>query len=152
MEQLDERLAHAVQDRMRHSTRARVFSSRDLNASQMTSLLRGLDVLMTSRYHASVLSLAAAVPQMAVGHDLRLKTLYHELGLDEYCVAPGPDMWPHIQAQIEKLLDAPQPVQSLLRTGHAAHLASAQRNRALLQAFVIAHGFAPSGVICAAAA
>jgi polysaccharide pyruvyl transferase WcaK-like protein len=152
MEELDERLAHAVQDRMRHPDRAQVFSSRVLNASQMTSLLRGLDLLVTSRYHASVLSLAAAVPQMAVGHDLRLKTLYRELGLEEYFVQPGRDMWPRIQVQIEKLLDAPQAVQSLLRTGHAVHLASAQRNRALLRSFVAAHGFAPTGVTCATAA
>jgi polysaccharide pyruvyl transferase WcaK-like protein len=153
MEELDERLAHAVQDRMRHPDRAHVFSSRELNASQMTSLLRSLDLLVTSRYHASVLSLAAAVPQIAVGHDLRLKTLYHELGLDDYFVQPGPDMGTRLPAQVEQLIAAPQAVRSLLRMGHAAHLASARRNRALLQSFAAARGFAPpTGVVCEVAA
>jgi polysaccharide pyruvyl transferase WcaK-like protein len=152
MEELDERLAHAVQARMRHADRARVLSSRELNASQMTSLLRGLDLLVTSRYHASVLSLAAAVPQIAVGHDLRLKTLYRELGLDTYFVPPGPDMWTGLQARVEQLLTAPQLVQPVIRKGHAVHLARAQRNRALLQTFVAAHGFASATPVCQAAA
>ena len=46
----------------------------------MTMLLRSLGGLLTSRYHASVLSMAAGVPQVAVGHDLRLRTLFEELG------------------------------------------------------------------------
>jgi len=76
MEQLDESLARQVLYRMAHADRARIFSAREYNASQMTVLLRSLDVLVTARYHACVLSLAAQIPQLAVGHDLRLKTIY----------------------------------------------------------------------------
>ena len=76
MEQLDEALAEQVLRRMRHPESARKFSARLYDASQMTCLLRGLDLLVTSRYHAAVLSLAAGVPQVAVHHDTRLATLY----------------------------------------------------------------------------
>lgn len=87
MEQLDEPLARAVLARMVHADHVRIFSARAYNASQMTLLLRSLDLLITSRYHACVLSLAAQVPQMAVGHDLRLKSIYAELGLaDEFFI------------------------------------------------------------------
>ena len=90
MEQLDEALAERVLRRMRHPESARMFSARAYDASQMTCLLRGLDLLVTSRYHAAVLSLAAGVPQVAVHHDTRLATLYEDLGLKEkWFMDPG---------------------------------------------------------------
>lgn len=141
MEQLDERLARAVRERMLRPERAHVFSSRELNASQMTNLLRSLDVLATSRYHACILSLAAAVPQLAVGHDLRLKTLYRELGLIDYFVEPGPAMFSLAEQKVEQLLTSSEPVRTLLRAEYSALRQRAQRNRKLLAAFVAAHGF-----------
>jgi polysaccharide pyruvyl transferase WcaK-like protein len=88
-------IARAIYHEMVHADRARVFSSREHDASRMTAVLRSLGVLVTSRYHASVLSLAAAVPQLAVGHDLRLRTLYSELGIeDRYFLTPDqPDVF-----------------------------------------------------------
>ncbi|HYE67698.1 MAG TPA: polysaccharide pyruvyl transferase family protein, partial [Anaerovoracaceae bacterium] len=75
MEQLDEALAGMILSSMRNPKEVRIFSSREYNASQMTSILRNLDLLVTSRYHAGVLSLDAAVPQIAIGHDQRLRDL-----------------------------------------------------------------------------
>ena len=108
MEELDEPLARAVQDRMRHGARARVFSSREHDASRMTTLLRGLDLLVTSRYHAAVLSMAAAVPQLAVGHDLRLLSLYQELGLAEDLFVKGAAS-PEVFAAVEQRRGAAAP-------------------------------------------
>ena len=144
MEQLDEPLAREIQRRMVHAGAARVFSSRQYNASQMTVLLRSLDLLVTSRYHACVLSLAAQVPQVAVGHDLRLKTIYSELGLhDGFFVEPDPErMFAMLGERIGTLLANPSPVRDTLRRGYEEHLASARRNRQLLGAFVQAHGWA----------
>ncbi len=139
-EQLDERIVTRVLSRMRHPDRTRMFSARDLNASQMTSLLRELDVLLTSRYHACILSLAATVPQVAVGHDLRLKTLYGELGVAEYFIEPGARMFTRAQEVLEKLLVSSESERAALRDGYAVHLARAQRNRALLSEFVTSHG------------
>ncbi|MHB0857369.1 MAG: polysaccharide pyruvyl transferase family protein [Anaerolineae bacterium] len=143
MEQLDEPLGNDILRRMNHGDRARVFSSRVYNASQMTSILRALDLLVTSRYHACVLSLAAQVPQVAVGHDLRLKTIYAELGLkDRYFLDPSsPDLWATLRERITELLADPEPMRGLLRQGFDAHLADARRNRTLLEAYVRAHGW-----------
>jgi polysaccharide pyruvyl transferase WcaK-like protein len=143
MEQLDEPLARAVLGRMAHADRARVFSAREYNASQMTCLLRSLDLLITSRYHACVLSLAAQVPQIAVGHDLRLKSIYAELGLgEEFFIQPdAPAMFATIQDRAERLLTNPAPVKELLRRGYVDHLAKARQNRLLLRQFVQAHGW-----------
>lgn len=142
MEQLDEPLARRVQKGMVHADRARIFSARQYNASQMTVLLRSLNLLITSRYHACVLSMAAQVPQMAMGHDLRLRSIYAELGLgDEFFVQPdSPEMWPTLHDWVEQLLSNPAPIKKLLRGGYLDHLAKARQNRKLLQEFVQAHG------------
>ncbi len=143
MEELDEPIARAIHDEMMHEDRARVFSSREHDASRMTALLRRLGVLVTSRYHASVLSLAAAVPQLAVGHDLRLRTLYSELGIeDRYFLTPDePDVVDRMTDAVDELLLDPVEVRERLRVGHDAHLAAARRNRELLRSFAGQHGW-----------
>ena len=143
MEQLDEPLARKIHQRMAHAGRARIFSSREYNASQMTVLLRSLEFLITSRYHACVLSLAAQVPQVAVGHDLRLKTIYDELGFrDQFFVDPQmPEVCKAVKARVEKLLADPALEREALRRGYEEHRAQAQRNRALLRTFVQTHGW-----------
>jgi polysaccharide pyruvyl transferase WcaK-like protein len=141
MEELDEPIARAIRAEMAHPERARVFSSRRLDASRMTALLQGLGALVTSRYHASVLSLAAAVPQLAVGHDLRLATLFGELGLDRrYFIRPDePNAFQRIDDVVGELLSDPSGVRDRLRAGYHAHVAAARRNRALLHAFAVTH-------------
>jgi polysaccharide pyruvyl transferase WcaK-like protein len=144
MEELDEPLARAVQDRMRPGAQARVFSSREHDASQMTTLLRSLDLLVTSRYHAAVLSLAAAVPPVAVGHDLRLISLYQELGLADQLFIKGgasPEVFAAVAERVERLLADPSPVRATLRHGYQVHAAAARRNRELLREFALQHGW-----------
>ncbi len=142
MEQLDDKLAQMVQARMAHPEQARIFSSHQYNASQMTTLLRSLDLLVTSRYHACVLSLAAQIPQLAVGHDLRLKSIYEELGLRErFFIDPkSPRLFPDLQERIESLLADPGLEREALSRGYAEHLGQAKRNRELLRGFVQQHG------------
>lgn len=142
MEELDEPLARSIHSRMTHRDRARVFSAREHNASRMTLLLRSLELLVTSRYHASVLSLAARMPQIAVGHDLRLRTLYAELGLEEFFVDPeGGDIFGTLTERVDRLLEHPDLVRARLHEGYEQHVAAARRNRALLRAFVANHGW-----------
>jgi len=143
MEQVDEPLARQVHRRMATADQARVFSAREHNASQMTVLLRSLDLLVTARYHACVLSLAAQVPQLAVGHDLRLKTIYAELGLQDryFCDARDPNLVPLLKERVDDLLAQPASVRDLLRRGYQEHAAQAGRNRVLLSDFVQARGW-----------
>lgn len=144
MEELDEPLVRVIRRRMRHPERTMMFSSREHNASRMTTLVRSLDLLVTSRYHAAVLSMATAVPQVAVGHDLRLLTLYQELGMaGELFVLGGasPEVFTAVTERVERLLADPEPVRDALRRGHQAHAAAARRNRALLRAFARDHGW-----------
>jgi hypothetical protein len=152
MEQLDEGMADRVYRRMRHPESARRFSAREYDASQMTSLLRGLDLLVTSRFHAAVLSLAAGVPQVAVHHDTRLATLYEDLGLKEkWFMDPGAagslatgfsalTLFKGLRERVDQLLGNPGLQKNALEHGYTEHLALARQNRELLDWFVTDRG------------
>jgi len=147
MEQLDEPLARKVHGLMSYRDRARVFSAREHTASRMTAVLRDLDLLVTSRYHAAVLSLASQVPMVALGHDLRLRTLFEDLGIAdrlyiEHCSA---DRCGNVKAIVDSLATAPAPERALLRKGYEAHMARAGRNRELLRRFVRGKGWEVRG-------
>src|SRR5512135_2785988 len=145
MEGLDEAIVRKVHSYMAHPERARVFSSCQYNASQIVSILRSLEALLTSRYHACVLSMAAQVPQLAIGHDLRLKTIYQELGLfEDFFFEPnGENMYERLWPRVEWLLQNPASMRDALRYGHEKHLGDARRNRSLLMDFVQAQGLVP---------
>jgi polysaccharide pyruvyl transferase WcaK-like protein len=143
MEELDEAIARRVQASVRRPERTRIFSAREHNASQMASLARSLAVLITARYHGSVLALPGLRPQIGFGHDLRLKTLYQELGLfDEYFVdAHEEGRFEMLNRQVERLLAQPDVQLDVLRRGYRDQLARAGHNRDLLARFVSDHGW-----------
>lgn len=143
MEQLDEPLANAILNRMKNKNQVRIFSAREYNASQMTVLLRSLDLLITSRYHACILSLAVQIPQIAVGHDLRLRTIYTEIGLfEEFFIKPDlNEMFPAVNATIDRLIKNPDIQKDKLKKGYEEHLTSARRNRKLLREFIADKGW-----------
>jgi len=147
MEELDEPLARAVLARMKHPEKARIYSSRNHHASEMTELLRGLDLLVTPRYHAGVLSLAARVPQVALGHDPRLSSFHDELGIHQECFVGSrdPDAWRRIAEKVDRLMADPEPMRRKLAAGNEAHIARARRNRVLLRDFCQKRGWAVSG-------
>lgn len=81
MEKLDEDACLRLRSRL--SMPSALFVSREREASVMTAVLRRLDFLITSRYHALVLSMEGAVPAAAVSMDERLDRILGELSLDQ---------------------------------------------------------------------
>ena len=62
-----------------------IFSSRFYDGYQMTGVLHSLSMLITTRYHARVLSMTGGVPAIAVSIDERLYNIYNECGhLEDY--------------------------------------------------------------------
>ena len=62
-----------------------VYHSKNHNVFQMTGLLRQLSLLVTSRYHAAVLSMERAIPLVAISMDERLDGVIRETELaDQY--------------------------------------------------------------------
>lgn len=143
MEELDEAIARRVQASVRHPERTRIFSAREHNASQMSSLARSLDLLITARYHGGVLALPGLRPQIGSGHDLRLKTLYMELGLyRNYFVDAHEEQRPErLSRKVDRLLAAPDAQLDALRRGFHDQVVRSRRNRALLADFLADHGW-----------
>jgi len=143
MEELDEPLARKIHSKMRHSSKARVFSSGEFHASEMTAILRSLDLLVTSRYHAAILSLESAVPQIALGHDTRLKGLYQDMELyDDYFVHhSSTKMWDEVKDKVDDLIENPIKMKGILKRAFKEHLIRAQRNRKLLRNFIKKKGW-----------
>ena len=65
-----------------------IFSSRFYDGYQITGVLHSLSMLLTSRYHARVLSMTGGVPSIAISLDERLYNILDECGhLDDYYLA-----------------------------------------------------------------
>ncbi len=139
----DEPLATRVKNLMKHHDKARVFSSDRYNASQMTSILRSLDLLITSRYHAGVLSLGANVPQIAIAHDYRLRDFYADIGLkEEYLIEhDSPDLWQRLSDRVDRLMADPEPMRRFLRSKHEEQVSRAKMNRSVLRSFLKERGW-----------
>ncbi|MBI5459526.1 polysaccharide pyruvyl transferase family protein [Methanobacterium sp.] len=138
MEELDQPLAMDIRDNMKNKDKCRVISSGEFNASQMTSMLCELDLLVTSRYHSAVLSLRAGVPQIAVGHDPRLTSFYQDLGLyQEYFIChDAPTLWEDLRVTVDLLLATPNLQKDHLESGLQEQLSLSQKNMVLLQEFL----------------
>jgi polysaccharide pyruvyl transferase WcaK-like protein len=82
-----------------------IFSSRFYDGYQMTAALHSLSMLITSRYHARVLSMTGGVPSIAVSLDERLYNIYNECGqLDDYYLKTDePDLGAKLSPMMEKI-------------------------------------------------
>ena len=140
MEGLDTTFTTKIQQHMKHADRTKVFSSTQYNASQMASVLRSLDLLITSRYHAGVLSLPHQVPQTAIGHDLRIKDLYTDLEVPELFVDhEDPDRYKILSDNVEKLFNQYDAIKVKLRKGYLRYEAREKRNAQLFRAYLEAN-------------
>lgn len=137
MEGLDAGFANKVQRLMKHPERTKVFTSIEYNASQMTSILRSLDLLITSRYHAAVLSLANLVPQTAIGHDLRIRDLYTDLEMSElFTDHEDPMRFWELSNDVGDIFDHYDSVKNKLKKGYEQYREREKRNPQLLKAFL----------------
>ena len=80
MERLDEKPCRDLREKL--GVPCAMFLSGDREAAVMTGVLRRLSALVTSRYHAAVLSMEAACPVVAVSMDERLDNIMQELSFD----------------------------------------------------------------------
>ncbi len=143
MDEMDAPIASAVHSLVRNPRRVRIFSSSEYNASEMTSVLRGLDLLVASRYHACVLALEAGIPMVAVGHDSRLEELFRDMGLREdlFLAHDRPDLFPAISERVDRLLHDPSRIRESVLRCHADYNGRAGRNRVLLREFAWSRGW-----------
>lgn len=83
MEALDKKSCDDVARRMKNQPI--VLACQDYVGHQMAALLRELHLLMTTRYHAMVLSMPGKVPFIGLSRDERIRGVMREIGLyDDY--------------------------------------------------------------------
>ena len=143
MEEVDEPLARQVQHLADRGDRVRLFSSRDHDASQMQGILKGLDLLITSRYHSAVLSSPAGVPVIAIGHDPRTEDLFRDMNIYKTNFIPHDtdDLFERLEEMVERVVADPAPVRQAVLAAHEGHVDRARRNRRLLGSFLEERGW-----------
>jgi polysaccharide pyruvyl transferase WcaK-like protein len=143
MESVDDDLARDILSRMRHSDRARIFSATEHNASQMASVLRSLDLLITSRYHAGALSLEGHIPQVAIAHDVRLADLYEEIGIKKelFFESSADDLFSKVAGKADQLLSDPAAIRERLKKAHTEHLERARLAREFASKLLTSKGW-----------
>ncbi len=84
---------------------AEIFSSRYYDGYQMTGILHALSGLVTSRYHARVLSMTGGVPSIAVSMDERLYNILKECDQleDYYLTTEDPALEENLYKALVKL-------------------------------------------------
>jgi len=114
-EELDNRAVQLLSDMLGGTP---TFSSTDYNMYQLVSLFRAADMMLSSRFHAIVTSMAGRVASAGITFDERIANLMRDRG-DEHLFCHVDD--PELQGRIEVILDHPadnteQVVESANRT------------------------------------
>jgi polysaccharide pyruvyl transferase WcaK-like protein len=107
MEELDTEICGKILDRLPDAVRVKVETSfaGKQTPQAIVGGLRELNYLVTSRYHACVLSMGGRVPQMALYHDERLISIYREMGLEAFAIPHhAPDLSAQLHASFETLV------------------------------------------------
>jgi polysaccharide pyruvyl transferase WcaK-like protein len=143
MEELDEPLARKVEGLIDRPDKVRLFSSCQYNASQMQGILKGLDLLVTSRYHSAVLSMPAEVPVVAIGHDFRTMDLFRDMNIYKTNFIPhdADDLFERLEETVGRVLADPASEREAVRRANAEHVERARRNRQLLRSFLEERGW-----------
>lgn len=111
MERLDAGACQAVRRQLKKNSA--IFLSGDHPASVMTGVLHELSALVTSRYHASVLSMDKGCPIVAVSMDERLDSIMKELAFDRDYLLHVDE--PDLGKKIERALTAAAGQQAQIR-------------------------------------
>ncbi len=101
MEQLDTDAVKKLKRRLIVPNAA--FLSAEYDGTQMAALLRKMSLLITSRYHAEVLSMEEMVPCIAISMDERLDGIMQEMDMDEFQLlhAEDPNLYPELMLSLE---------------------------------------------------
>jgi polysaccharide pyruvyl transferase WcaK-like protein len=143
MEELDKPLSEMVRDRVAHPERLRIFSACDYNASEMYGMLRGIELLISSRYHSCVMSMSKDIPMLAVGHDLRVEDLLRDMGVYEtnFLNHSDPHLFETLADRVEAILADPGPEREAMGRAFASHMERARRNRSVARQFIANKGW-----------
>ena len=141
MEHMDLPPTKEIYEGMEHKSEAKLISSDEYLVDDMISILSVLKVLVTTRYHAHVLSSHAGVPSIAVSSDTRLEAVFKELNMMEYYIEyvdhkhPVPpkvgDLYPSLVEMTRSLLKREKEIQTKILKGHDEFVRRSELNKTL---------------------
>jgi len=107
MEHMDYIPTVAIREAMKHKDRAIMVSSDEYIVDDVISVLSALDALVTTRYHAVVLSSCSAIPMIAVSSDTRCEAVFRELDMMDLFIdyVSHPDPVPNVADLDERLIE-----------------------------------------------
>ena len=107
MEHMDFPPTKRIFDAMKHKDRAVIVSSDEYIVDDIISVLSILTALVTTRYHAAVLSSCSAIPMISVSSDTRCEAVFRELGIMDLYVdyVKHPDPFPAVPNLDEVLIE-----------------------------------------------
>ncbi len=119
MEQLDTDACIRMRDRL--TSPASVILAKNHDGYRIAAVLRTLSLLITSRYHAQVLSMQARVPSVAVSMDERLDNIMQEMNMTQYQLLNADD--PELSLKLSRSLEYLQSHQEQIKDNTERKLA-----------------------------
>jgi polysaccharide pyruvyl transferase WcaK-like protein len=135
--------AKEVMELMKHKDEARWIPSFKYNVDDIKSLLVESRFLITTRYHASVLSSSAGVPMIAISSDSRLEAVFRELDLMDFYipVTVSPPQMPEnlyelLVEKMNKLAEREQEIRERIKRMDKVFVERALQNREIFRRWV----------------
>lgn len=115
---------------MKHQDAARMIPSDIYTADDIINILGIVKLLVSTRYHACVLSMTSAIPMIAVSHDIRCESMFKEMNLREYCLDYlTPDLLDALIDKTEKLFSAESEHKKIINDNFNNYLNKSAVNR-----------------------
>ena len=107
MEHMDFPPTKRIYDTMKHKDRAVLVSSDENIVDDIISVLSILKGLITTRYHAVVLSSCSAIPMISVSSDTRCEAVFRELDIMDLFIdyVKHPDPFPKVSDLDDRLIE-----------------------------------------------
>ncbi len=138
--------AKEITERMKHKDEARWIPSFKFNVDDIKSLLVESRFLITTRYHASVLSSSAGVPMIAISSDTRLEAVFRELRLMDFYIPVSvkppkmpEDLYSELVKRMEKLVKKEKEIRERIKKHDKIFVQRALQNRELFRRWVREH-------------
>lgn len=124
MEALDRKAAEAIAKRLRQEgSNPPLFISDEYEHHKLVSLLRVATALITSRYHAIVCSMPAAIPAVGVTMDERIRNVLGDAGLADFSLeVDDPELPERMKTQLAEIFRDDKPIREALRKETARQL------------------------------
>lgn len=134
MERMDYPPSKDVFELMKNKERARLIPSNDYDLDDISGLLSKLKFLVSTRYHACVLSMVSAIPMIAVSSDVRIEGVFKEQDLMNFYIDyEDENMYTKLVEKTDELLKNETQIRNKIRDTYPKFLERCLQNRKIFK-------------------